>query len=118
MSFWVLTSGCQVLSRTTVQRVTNLELQTQDIADRCREYDLAVAPRIDDPDYDHDPDGNGKTNPRDWETEFTFDDAFHEDFFKVVSDEKRPETDKQFTPDVNDNTYLNMELACPVVEER
>lgn len=38
MSFWLLTSGCQVLSRTTVQRVTNLELQTQDIIDCCREY--------------------------------------------------------------------------------
>ena len=69
MSFWVLTAGCQVVSRTTVQRVTNLERQTQDIIERCQQYDLQVAPRLGDPDY-HDPDGNGKTNPRDWEKEF------------------------------------------------
>ena len=59
MSFWVLASGCQVLLRTTVQRVTNIELQTQDMAERCHEYNQAVAPRLGDPDY-QDPDGNGK----------------------------------------------------------
>ena len=118
MSVWVLTSGCQVLSRTTVQRVTNLELQTQDMAERCREYNQAVASRLDDPDY-QDPDGNGKTNPRDWEKEFEFDDAFHEEFFKVlVSDDKLPEADEQFTPDIDDDTYLNMERALPVMAER
>jgi hypothetical protein len=118
MSVWVLTSGCQVLSRTTVQRVTNLELQTQDMAERCREYNQAVAPRLDDPDY-QDPHGNGKTNKRDWEKEFEFDDAFHEEFFKVlVSDDKQPEADEQFTPDIDDDTYLNMERALPVMAER
>ena len=113
MSFWILTPGCQVLSRTTVQRVTNLELQTQDLTDRCRAYNLEVAPRLGDPDY-HDPDGNGMTNPRDWEKEFEFDDAFHEEFFKVISDDHSlPEADDQFAPDVYDHTYLNMELALP-----
>ena len=31
MSFWVLTEECRVMSRTTVQRVTNLELQTDEV---------------------------------------------------------------------------------------
>jgi hypothetical protein len=66
MSYWILTERCQVLSRTTVQRVTNLELQTKDILARCRTFDSAVVPRVGDPDY-HDPDGDGKTNPTDWE---------------------------------------------------
>jgi hypothetical protein len=51
MSFWVLTKECQVLSRTTVQRVTNLELQTQDVIDLGKAFDLAVTPRLGDPDF-------------------------------------------------------------------
>ena len=112
MSYWILTSNCQVLSRTTVQRVTNLELETQDMIQRCKAYDEAVIPRLGNPDY-HDPDGNGKVHPKDWEKEFEYDEAFHEEFSKVISDDSLPEADALFTPDTFDDTYLNMELALP-----
>ena len=115
MSYWILTERCQVLSRTTVQRVTNLELQTEDILARgCRTFNDAVAPRVGDPNY-HDPgDGDGKTNPADWELDVEFDDEFNEEFRKVmISDERLPEADVSFTPDVYDDTYVNMELALP-----
>ena len=48
MSFWILTSGSQVLSRTTVQRVTNLELQLEENIARCRAFDTRVAGRLGD----------------------------------------------------------------------
>ncbi|KAI2504497.1 hypothetical protein MHU86_9996 [Fragilaria crotonensis] len=112
MSFWVLTKECQVLSRTTVQRVTNLEQQTQDVIDLGKAFDSAVIPRLGDPDfYPHD--GDGKVRPTDWDNNTGFDDEFYEEFGKVVSDQGLPEADRTFTPDVFDDTYLNMELALP-----
>ncbi|KAI2511702.1 Reverse transcriptase (RNA-dependent DNA polymerase) [Fragilaria crotonensis] len=96
MSFWVLTKECQVLSRTTVQRVTNLEQQTQDVIDLGKAFDSAVIPRLGDPDfYPHD--GDGKVRPTDWDNNTGFDDEFYEEFGKVVSDQGLPEADRTFT---------------------
>ena len=39
------------------------------------------------------------------------DPEFQEEFDSIVSDPKLPEADDTFTPDVCDDTYLNMELA-------
>lgn len=41
------------------------------------------------------------------------DQEFQDEFEGVVSDPSLPEADELFTPDVYDNTYLNMELALP-----
>jgi hypothetical protein len=75
MSIWVLTQECQVLSRTTVQRATNLDLQTQDVVDRRKAFDTAIMPRLGDPDF-HPPGGDGKIRPADWEMDTGFDDEF------------------------------------------
>ena len=45
MSFWVLTERCQVLSRMTVQRVTNLERQAEDIISPVVVVPLTAMPR-------------------------------------------------------------------------
>lgn len=37
MSFWILTETGNVISRTTVQRVTNLELTTAEVRQRVKE---------------------------------------------------------------------------------
>lgn len=42
-----------------------------------------------------------------------FDEEFNEEIRKVISDDKLPDADKTFTPDVFDDTYINMELALP-----
>ena len=81
MSYWILTSGSQVLSRTTVQRVTNLELQLEEPIARCRTFDSQVAERLGDAEYYLD--GNGKVTPSDWETAHGFDPEFQEEFHKV-----------------------------------
>ena len=38
---------------------------------------------------------------------------FKEEFDKVFSSEDAPEADVEFTPEVGDDTYLNMEVAIP-----
>jgi hypothetical protein len=112
MSFWVLTKNGRVLSRTTVQRVTNLELQTAENKTRTNEFDAAIRERLSAVDYFIE-DGDGKVTPGDWGDSSVRDPEFQEEFNKVISDEVLPEADVEFTPDVYDDTYSNMELALP-----
>jgi inner membrane protein involved in colicin E2 resistance len=46
MSFWVITSSGKVLSRTTVQRVTNLELQLDENKIKCEAFTTAITERL------------------------------------------------------------------------
>ena len=43
--------------------------------------------------------------------------AFLDEFHNVVSNPEVPEADQQFTPDIFDDRYLNMELALPHEDE-
>jgi hypothetical protein len=42
MSCWILTEAGRVIARTTVQRITNLELTTDKVKQRCSHYDQWV----------------------------------------------------------------------------
>ena len=42
-----------------------------------------------------------------------FDEDFQEEFSNIVSNDDIKEADEEFTPEVFDDTYLNMELAHP-----
>ena len=100
------------MSRTTVQRVTNLELQTKEVMARCRHFDGRTK-RLDSGDELAHGDGV-KANPTEWGNNMEFDqEFFQEEFNKVVSDPLLPEDDELFTPDTYDDAYLNMELAFP-----
>jgi hypothetical protein len=105
-------SNGRVLSRTTVQLVTNLELQTEEIKTRTNEFDASIRERLTAVDYFIE-DGDGKVTPGDWGDSSVFDPEFQGEFNKVISDEVLPEVVAEFTPDVYDDTYLNMELALP-----
>jgi hypothetical protein len=48
----------------------------------------------------------------DWEDP-ELDSVFMEEFGTTINDPKLNEADKDFTPDLHDDTYLNMELALP-----
>ena len=112
MSYWVLTREGQVLSRTTVQRVTNLELKTNENITRYKEFDASVLERVGDAEnlvYD----GEGKVHPSDWVEDSQFDEEFMDEFNHVVSNANVPDADDSFTPDMYGDTYLNMELALP-----
>ncbi len=110
MSYWVLTREGQVLSRTSVQRVTNLELNTDENIMRCNEFSASIAEKVGDVMHFVDDD---KAQPSDWVNERDYDEEFDEEFRNVVCDPKVPEADVAFTPDMYNNTYLNMELALP-----
>jgi hypothetical protein len=113
MSYYILTDTCQVLSRTSVQRVTNLESQTEENEGRFKDFDNEIKRRLNEDDYPTDGD---KASPEEW-AQYVSSDFYDEDFQKefgfVVNDENIPEADEEFTPDVYDDTYLNMELALP-----
>ena len=96
---------------TTVQRVTNLEKQTDEFKSAIDEFDAAIRVRFKE---DEEPGYEGsKPNPEDWSEFLEFDPDFQEEFNEIVNDTNIPEADKDFTPDVFDDTYLNMELAIP-----
>ena len=111
MSYWLLTINCTVIARTTVQRVTSLEMQTTHMKERAQAFDEATKAKI--KDSEHIILEGGKTQPYDWEQHpFDDDPDFTEEFHEVISNSELKEADDDFTPDVYDS-YLNMELAIP-----
>ena len=111
MSYWLLTINCTVIARTTVQRVTSLEMQTTHMKERAQAFDEATKTKI--KDSEHIIMEGGKTQPYDWEQHpFEDDPDFTEEFREVISNSELKEADDDFTPDVYDS-YLNMELAIP-----
>ncbi len=112
MSFWVITSTGKVLSRTTVQRVTNLELQLEENKTKCATYTAALQERLGDNELVA-LDGKGDLElPDDWEDP-AFNKEFVQEFGLTINDPQLCEADQDFTPDTYDDTYLNMELALP-----
>ena len=112
MSFWVLTSNGKVLSRTTVQRVTNLELQLDENKTKCDAFTVAITERLGGNDLIPIGDDGEVIIPGGWDDPDLVND-FIEEFGKTISDPSIREADQDFTPDSFDDTYLNMELALP-----
>ena len=111
MSFWVLMLSCRVVSRTSVQRITNLELREETNKRQMTAFDDAVQEYL--RDYNHVLNDGGKSEPYDWSTHpFEDDPDFQEEFEDAVSNPEVKETDELFTPDTYDQ-YLQMELALP-----
>jgi hypothetical protein len=91
-----------VISRTTVQRVTALEKETDQVKAAVVEFDSEISrcfKEEEDLIYD-----GAKPN---------YDLDFQEEFDNIVNDPDILEADKDFAPDVFDDIYLNMELAIP-----
>ena len=68
MSFWVLTPSSHVVSRASVQRITNLELQEETNKRRMTAFDDAVKEYL--WDYNHVLNDGGKPEPYDWLMQF------------------------------------------------
>ena len=111
MSYWILTVNCTVIARTTVQRVTSLEMQPDHMKERAQAFDEAIKAKI--KDSNHIILEGGKTQPYNWtDHPLEEDPDLIEEFHDVISNNKLKDADETFTPDVYD-TYLNMELAIP-----
>ena len=66
VSFWILTANGRVISRTTVQRVTNLELSTEELKERSKDYNDRINKLL--KDDDHDIQGNeNEIQLQDWD---------------------------------------------------
>ena len=112
MSYWILTITGRVISRTTVQRVTNLEHATDEVKQRCIEYDKRVNELLKDANHII-PQGDD-IQLQDWNDYPIEDDPdFVDEFQNDVSDENVSDEEENFTPDVFDDTYLHMEVALP-----
>ena len=114
MSYCVLTLKGHVISQTTVSRVTNLEKQQTDVKHHLAEFDSAITACFNDD--AHILVEGGKIQLQDW-SEPVDDLDILDEFHNVVSNPEVPEADQQFTLDVFDDRYLNMELALPHGDE-
>ena len=111
MSYYVLTGKCTVMSRTTVQRVTNLEPQVNRNKVLYKEFDEEVRQILGEEEPQKDI--GDKPSPEDWAEFMEFDEDFQEEFSNIICNDDIKEADEEFTPEVFDDTYLNMELALP-----
>ena len=108
MPFWVITATGKVLSRTTVQRVTNLELQLEENKTKCLAFTAALQERLGN-DQLAELDDNGELIiPDEW-NDPAFSKEFIEEFGRTINNPTLKEADQEFTPDAYDDTYLNME---------
>ena len=109
MTYHILTQKGTVVSRSTVQRVTNLELQETQYKEMFVEFDAEIHRRlkVDDRGY-----VGSKPNPEDWTDMFAEDPDFKEEFDRIFSDPNVPEAD-DYTPEVLEDTYVNMEVVLP-----
>ena len=109
MCFHVLTQRGTVISRSTVQRVTNLEMSTSSVKDIFSQFDATIAAKCKSPERGYVGD---KPNPEDWADLLHTDEDFRTEFESVYNNNDIPEADDH-TPEVLEDTYLNMELALP-----
>ena len=109
MTYYVLTQRATVISRSTVQRVTNLELSTTSVKETFRAFDTNIHSRFktDSRGYEGD-----KPNPEDWADLIDTDVEFQEEFQRVYNDTTIKEAD-DYTADTLHDTYLHMEVALP-----
>ena len=101
-----------MISRTTVQCVTSLEKDTDEVKGSVSEFDTEISRRFkeeDDLTY-----YGSKPNPQDWSEYLEYDPDFQEEFDTIINDSNVPGVDANFTPDVFNDTYFNMELVIPI----
>lgn len=109
MTYYVLTQTGSIVSRSTVQRVTNLEKTTASVKDTFNKFDESIRIKLKAIDRGYIGD---KPDPKDWTDLLEEDEDFREEFDRVFNNLNIPEAD-DFTPEVLEDTYVNMEIALP-----
>ena len=109
LCYYVLTQRGTVISRSTVQRVTNLEKMTSSVKETFRKFDDFIHTKLKCVNRGYIGD---KPNPEDWADLMEEDEDFREEFQLMYNDDTLPEAD-DYTPEVLEDTYLNMEIALP-----
>jgi hypothetical protein len=110
MTYWILTSHGDIISCDSVQRVTNVELDTDEIKQATQDYTNQVTPRLQAaagniPMPDHPPDMLYDLKREDAE--------FLRDFNRVLEDSTilEPNTHDMRRHDIEHDNYINMEIG-------
>ena len=74
MCYWILNENAQIVSRSSVQRVTPLELQTTDHSQTFNAFELKIKTKLNEKNRTYD---GHKPNPEDWADYFENDDDFN-----------------------------------------
>jgi hypothetical protein len=94
MSCWMLTKSGTVISRTTVQRVTNPEKESEEIKASIQDHNTEINRRFkEEEELNYD---GAKPNPEDWSEYLENDPDFQEEFDDIVDDSNVPEADDDF----------------------
>ena len=109
MKYHILTQRGTAVTRGTVQRVTQLEMQLPEYKELFVKFDVEIHKIVSTKNGGYE---GSKPSPQDWADLFEEDTDFAEEFQKSFNNMKIPEAD-EFTPEVLEDTYVNMELALP-----
>ena len=109
MCYHIISQASKVISRCTVHRVTNIELSADEFKETFVKFDTEIYLRIkaDNRRYEV-----SKPSPQDWADMLEEDPDFSEEFQTVFNDADIPEEDN-FTPEVLEDTYVDMEIEIP-----
>jgi hypothetical protein len=111
MSHWTLMQLGTAISRTAVQRITDLKKETNEVKASINKHDAEISRRFkEEEDLEHD---GSKSNPEDWSECLENNPDFQEEFDDMFDDKTIREADDDFTPDAHNDTHVNMELAIP-----
>ena len=118
MSYWVLPSSSIPITRTTVQRVTNLEAQTDKYKRIFDAYNKRIAEQFNEKFISANQEEHNRTKPTAemWEDLAGDYKIFNEEFSRVITNGDVPEADKEFSLNEFDN-YVNMELTLDFYTE-
>ena len=109
MYYYILNNNAKVLSRSNVQRVTQLELQTDEYKLLFVEFDNHIKVRLKCKERGYE---GSKPNSQDCAHLIEFDSEFNDKFNRIYNNTDIPEVDNCI-PEVLEDTYINMELAMP-----
>jgi hypothetical protein len=94
----------------TVQRITNLEKETDKIKANINEFEIETSRQFKE---EQDRLMCAKPNPEDWSEHLENDPDFQEEIDNIINNPKVPEAHEDFTPAVFDDVCVNMEMATP-----
>ena len=96
-----------------MQRVTEVEKATISVRDTFEKFDEAIRSKLKCIDRGY---AGDKPNPDDWADLLEEDEDFRDEFQKIYNNSDIEEAD-DYTPEVLEDTYLNMEIALPRDDE-
>ena len=120
MSYYILTQASKVVSRTTVQYITNLEIQTSEVQQFSKEYDKKLSYILKDEQnvlaLDNIEQSHLLEDPQLWKEfhkSFSNEDISEADEDDDLEGTKCEQYNQEPTPDTIWDTYLSAELAIP-----